>query len=68
MIRCFYKPVQPRKPPVAQKLTAEQVRLIRALLANGRSQSDVARDYGVTKSTIADIRHGRTWVRLLREA
>lgn len=49
-----------------QKLTAEQVLEIRNALATGCTQSELARRYGVARSTIHEIRHGRAWVRLLK--
>lgn len=44
------------------KLTTEQVRKIKAVLAEGLlSVSDIAREYGVTYSTIACIAKGKSW-------
>lgn len=42
-------------------LTEDQVREIKALIAEGARNCDLARRYGVHKSSIADIRHGRSW-------
>ncbi|PHX32560.1 hypothetical protein AO278_08105 [Pseudomonas syringae pv. syringae] len=44
-----------------KKLTADQVSEIKNALASGvRNQSALAKEYGVGKSTIRDIAHGRT--------
>lgn len=45
----------------SSKLTGEQVRTIRRLYSEGRSQKSLAREYGVDKNTIRDIRKFRTW-------
>lgn len=42
-------------------LTEETVSRIRERLASGDRASDLAREYGVSQSTIADIKHRRTW-------
>ena len=44
------------------KLSELQVRRIRFRLADGDSQSDIARDYGVTRACINDIARRKTWV------
>lgn len=44
-----------------QALDAERVRTIRRRLADGDRQVTLARDFGVTESTINDIHHRRTW-------
>jgi hypothetical protein len=44
------------------KLTAEQVRKIKTILAEGLLRvSDIAREYGVTHATIACIARGTSW-------
>jgi RimJ/RimL family protein N-acetyltransferase len=43
------------------RLTPENVRAIRAALAAGAKQVDLARRYGVTKGHISHIATGRTW-------
>jgi predicted DNA binding protein len=43
------------------KLTAEQVKLIRTALNNGAVGAQLARDYGIAKSTVCDIKKGRSW-------
>jgi hypothetical protein len=48
----------------ASKLTEDDVRHIRRLLAAGVSQHEVARQHGVSQSTVSDIRHGRLWSHL----
>ena len=43
------------------KLTWEQVREIRALLLSGISFSKVAKRFGIGKTAVANIKHGRKW-------
>lgn len=43
------------------KLTQEDVRAIRAARVAGRSGRSLAREYGVSKTTIAHIFQGRSW-------
>lgn len=43
------------------KLTEQHVIEIKQNLANGRTQSSIAAQFGVSKSTIAAIRRGATW-------
>jgi DNA-binding transcriptional LysR family regulator len=43
------------------RLTADDVREIRALVASGKSQAGVGRIYGMTRYAIWDIVHGRRW-------
>lgn len=43
------------------KLTEQNVREIKRLLANGESLSSVARRFHVDVSTIFNIKHGKTW-------
>lgn len=47
----------------ARKVTAEQVREIRARVAAGEKQKDVALDYGVTPTLVNKIVKNRAWVR-----
>lgn len=48
-----------------RKLTEEQVREIKAALAEGRTGVDIAREYGVRHSTISEIKTGQRygWVK-----
>lgn len=46
----------------ARRLTEDEVREIKHRLAGGESQSQIARDYDVTRSAIAAIDQGRAWV------
>lgn len=43
------------------KLTAGKVAAIKKRLKDGETIAQVARDYDVASSTVADIKHGRTW-------
>jgi len=43
------------------KLTADQVRHIRQRFASGERNSDLAKEFGVTKATICDLIYRRTW-------
>lgn len=43
------------------KLTDDDVRDIRALLAKGSKQRDIAKIYGVSQGTIGSIKTGRSW-------
>ncbi len=53
---------------LAAKLTAAKVREIRALSGSGEwPERRLANRYGVSKTTIRDITHGRTWRWLLDE-
>jgi hypothetical protein len=45
----------------SSKLNWEQVRAIRESFANGVKQSDLARQYGLDKTTIGAIVHNHTW-------
>lgn len=42
-------------------LTAEQVRTIRALYAQGMKQNALSRQFGVSTTTLGNIVHRRTW-------
>ena len=48
------------KRPMA-KLTNEKVVEIKALLARGYKQSDIAKDFQVSRNIICDIANGHTW-------
>ena len=43
------------------KLTADQVRLIRELVAAGRMQKDIAADFGVRPNTVSQIVGRQNW-------
>ena len=43
------------------KLTNDQVRAIRALLADGVPQKDIGAEFGVTEKAISAIKTGRNW-------
>lgn len=45
----------------AAKLTEQEIREIRALLAEGRSRRAIAPGFGVSKTTISDIANGELW-------
>ena len=47
--------------PFTAKLTIEQVREIKQLLANGFKQTDIAKRFGVTNDTISAIKRGKIW-------
>ena len=49
------------KPGEPKKLTADQVREIRARVAAGDSQRSVAREYGVSQPLVNHIVHRRVW-------
>jgi DNA-binding transcriptional regulator YiaG len=44
------------------KLTDEKVRTIRSLYTCGTSQTRLAKQFGVRKSTIQDVVNNRTWI------
>lgn len=44
-----------------RKLTADSVRAIRAALADGRRQADLAREFGVSRQVIHAIKSGKIW-------
>jgi Mor family transcriptional regulator len=48
-----------RKP--ASKLTEEQVKLIRARYTSGSTQSELAREYGISIGHIGRIVRGEVW-------
>jgi transposase-like protein len=48
-------------PQTPNKLTAGDVAAIRERLARGEAQRSIARDYGVSQSSICNIKRGRTW-------
>lgn len=43
------------------KLTDKKVRTIRKRLSKGDSIAEIARDYGVVRNTIHQIRDGKSW-------
>ena len=43
------------------RLTDASVRSIRTMLGRGRSQTDIATEFGVARKTIYQIARGRTW-------
>jgi len=45
----------------SSKLTADDVKLIDALLCDGIKQSVIARKFDVSRNAICDIANGRTW-------
>ena len=48
---------------VVRKLTLEQIKEIRKEIKEGnRMQKDIAKDYGVSQSTISEIRNNKKWV------
>lgn len=47
------------------RLTNESVRQIRRQLAVGRTQKSLAKEYGVSRATIGDIKGERTWKSLI---
>jgi len=47
------------------KLTADDVRLIDALLGEGIKQSVIAEKFGVSRNAINDIAKGHTWKQVL---
>jgi predicted DNA-binding protein (UPF0251 family) len=58
--RSFNKSYRGERIP-ASKLTADDVRLIDALLAEDLKQSEIARKFEVSRNTINSIALGRTW-------
>jgi transcriptional regulator with XRE-family HTH domain len=50
-----------RRPNGRTVLSAEDVRTIRRRIANGDTQYHIAEDYGVSKQSISNIKHGHTW-------
>jgi hypothetical protein len=48
------------KRPMA-KITEEQARQIKALLARGYRQCDIAQDFGVSRNLVSEIKLGKTW-------
>lgn len=43
------------------KLTKDDVTTIRSMLSDGLSCTEIAKIYGVSRLTISDINHNRTW-------
>ena len=46
------------------KMTAAQAREAKLLIADGLTQKEIAARLGVARTTISDIKHGRTWVHI----
>ncbi len=46
---------------IASKLTSAQVSVIKRCLKEGHRSIDIAREFGVVKGTIAEIKAGRSW-------
>jgi len=46
---------------IASKLTSAQVSVIKRRLKEGHRSIDLAREFGVVKGTIAEIKAGRSW-------
>ena len=44
-----------------RKLTEEQVAEIKKKIAQKQWNTAIARDYGVARNTISDIKRGRSW-------
>jgi HNH endonuclease len=55
------------KPPSRAKLTPQQVFEIRDKCAFGASDDDLAKEYGMNRATIRDIRIFRRWKNLTKE-
>lgn len=49
-----------------QKLNADQVREIRVLIALGRLQKDIAKQFGIARNTVSGIARRKTWDHLDR--
>lgn len=45
----------------SQKLTIDDVRRIRRMIADGVSDTDIAIKYGVDRTNVSCIRRGKTW-------
>jgi len=45
------------------KLTGADVQAIRARLAGGEGHGTIARDFGVTRAAVSDIKTGKRWGR-----
>jgi hypothetical protein len=56
-------PTRRRSPVSFTRLSAEQVETVRQLIAEGRKQTDIAREFGVSPCTISSIKKGRNWKR-----
>jgi hypothetical protein len=44
------------------KLTANDVKYIKTLLANGQLQRDIGHAFGVSQQTVSAIKHGESWL------
>lgn len=49
------------------KLIEYKVKEIKALLLQGKSQADIAKNFGVSQSTVSSIKQGRNWKYILRK-
>ena len=45
----------------SSRLAEDDVHAIRAMLARGASSSNVAREFQISRSSVQDIKHGRSW-------
>lgn len=66
-VREFTETHRQRLRESTQKLTADQVREIRAALAAGERQRDIGARFGVHQATISDLARGRTYRQIPRE-
>lgn len=55
--RSGIKKIKPNK----RKLATNDAALIKKRLGSGERVGDIAREYGVARTTISDIKHNRTW-------
>lgn len=49
------------KPPFIPKLNQNDVSVIKSLLRGGNTQSQIAKDFGVSQSMISSIKRGESW-------
>ena len=52
---------QKRLEPQGEKISFQDAREIKRRIATGGRQRDIAKDFGISKSSIGDIKAGRTW-------
>lgn len=53
---------QPRgEQHASAKLTIDKVRVIKRRLAEGQSMNKLAHEFGISQTTISNIKHGRYW-------
>jgi hypothetical protein len=50
-----------RRTDIRRKITADDVLLIRELLANGESPRVIMEKYGISRSTVSYIKNGKSW-------